>query len=81
MNTTSAALSYMYMYIYLSFSDLAALDLRLASLVFLKMTLVLYRSSLPFILPSSRSHQAQTTCWDHPKMTELYQALGERGDN
>lgn len=23
------------------------------------------------------SHQAQTTCWDHPKMTELYHALGE----
>lgn len=23
------------------------------------------------------SHQAQTTCWDHPKMTELYQALGK----
>lgn len=23
------------------------------------------------------SHQAQTTCWDHPKMTELYQTLGE----
>lgn len=24
------------------------------------------------------SHQAQTTCWDHPKMTELYQALGKQ---
>ncbi|EMP31967.1 Dystrophin-related protein 2 [Chelonia mydas] len=23
------------------------------------------------------SHQAQTTCWDHPKMTELYQALAD----
>lgn len=23
------------------------------------------------------SHQAQTTCWDHPKMTELYQTLGK----
>lgn len=22
------------------------------------------------------SHQTQTTCWDHPKMTELYQSLG-----
>uniref|UniRef100_A0A3Q1BZ94 Dystrophin related protein 2 n=1 Tax=Amphiprion ocellaris TaxID=80972 RepID=A0A3Q1BZ94_AMPOC len=22
-------------------------------------------------------HQAQTTCWDHPKMTELYQALAD----
>lgn len=30
---------------------------------------------------SSPSHQAQTTCWDHPKMTELYQALGEWEDN
>uniref|UniRef100_A0A8C4GMP5 Dystrophin related protein 2 n=1 Tax=Dicentrarchus labrax TaxID=13489 RepID=A0A8C4GMP5_DICLA len=26
---------------------------------------------------SSPSHQAQTTCWDHPKMTELYQALAD----
>uniref|UniRef100_A0A8C1TBN5 Dystrophin related protein 2 n=1 Tax=Cyprinus carpio TaxID=7962 RepID=A0A8C1TBN5_CYPCA len=24
-----------------------------------------------------RSHLAQTTCWDHPKMTELYQALAD----
>ncbi|KFZ60555.1 Dystrophin-related protein 2, partial [Podiceps cristatus] len=23
------------------------------------------------------SHQAQTTCWDHPKMTELYQTLAD----
>lgn len=23
------------------------------------------------------SHQTQTTCWDHPKMAELYQSLGE----
>lgn len=23
------------------------------------------------------SHETQTTCWDHPKMTELYQSLGE----
>lgn len=23
------------------------------------------------------SHQTQTTCWDHPKMTELYQSLGK----
>lgn len=23
------------------------------------------------------SHQSQTTCWDHPKMTELYQSLGK----
>lgn len=27
-------------------------------------------------LPDS-SHQTQTTCWDHPKMTELYQSLGK----
>jgi len=23
------------------------------------------------------SHETQTTCWDHPKMTELYQSLGK----
>uniref|UniRef100_A0A3B5QBF0 Utrophin n=1 Tax=Xiphophorus maculatus TaxID=8083 RepID=A0A3B5QBF0_XIPMA len=23
------------------------------------------------------SHQTQTTCWDHPKMTELYQSLAD----
>lgn len=23
------------------------------------------------------SHQTQTTCWDHPRMAELYQSLGE----
>ncbi|KFQ88439.1 Dystrophin-related protein 2, partial [Phoenicopterus ruber ruber] len=28
-----------------------------------------------FYFPSS--HQAQTTCWDHPKMTELYQTLAD----
>ncbi|KFQ30480.1 Dystrophin-related protein 2, partial [Mesitornis unicolor] len=28
-----------------------------------------------FCFPSS--HQAQTTCWDHPKMTELYQTLAD----
>lgn len=26
------------------------------------------------------SHQAQTTCWDHPKMTELYQTLGKNSE-
>lgn len=26
------------------------------------------------------SHQAQTTCWDHPKMTELYQTLGKNAE-
>lgn len=24
-----------------------------------------------------RGHQTQTTCWDHPKMTELYQSLAD----
>ncbi|XP_066562465.1 dystrophin isoform X5 [Amia ocellicauda] len=24
-----------------------------------------------------QSHQTQTTCWDHPKMTELYQSLAD----
>ncbi|RXM31664.1 Dystrophin [Acipenser ruthenus] len=24
-----------------------------------------------------KSHQTQTTCWDHPKMTELYQSLAD----
>uniref|UniRef100_A0A1A8EZK5 Dystrophin n=1 Tax=Nothobranchius korthausae TaxID=1143690 RepID=A0A1A8EZK5_9TELE len=24
-----------------------------------------------------RNHQTQTTCWDHPKMTELYQSLAD----
>lgn len=28
-----------------------------------------------FLSPSS--HQTQTTCWDHPKMAELYQSLGK----
>ncbi|XP_056423347.1 utrophin isoform X3 [Hyla sarda] len=26
---------------------------------------------------SRNSHQTQTTCWDHPKMTELFQSLGD----
>ncbi|XP_071996962.1 utrophin isoform X3 [Engystomops pustulosus] len=26
---------------------------------------------------SKNSHQTQTTCWDHPKMTELFQSLGD----
>uniref|UniRef100_A0A4W5P6K1 Utrophin n=1 Tax=Hucho hucho TaxID=62062 RepID=A0A4W5P6K1_9TELE len=26
---------------------------------------------------SSEYHQTQTTCWDHPKMTELYQSLAD----
>ncbi|XP_053567811.1 utrophin isoform X2 [Bombina bombina] len=28
-------------------------------------------------LGSESSHQTQTTCWDHPKMTELFQSLGD----
>ncbi|XP_018411868.1 PREDICTED: utrophin-like [Nanorana parkeri] len=26
---------------------------------------------------AQRSHQTQTTCWDHPKMAELFQSLGD----
>eukprot|EP00079_Xenopus_tropicalis_P025766 XP_012819244.1 PREDICTED: utrophin isoform X4 [Xenopus tropicalis] len=26
---------------------------------------------------NEKSHQTQTTCWDHPKMTELFQSLGD----
>uniref|UniRef100_A0A8C2TES0 Dystrophin related protein 2 n=1 Tax=Coturnix japonica TaxID=93934 RepID=A0A8C2TES0_COTJA len=35
--------------------------------------------SQPDMLASfcASSHQAQTTCWDHPKMTELYQTLAD----
>ncbi|MGH0160276.1 UNVERIFIED_CONTAM: hypothetical protein FKN15_053112 [Acipenser sinensis] len=28
-------------------------------------------------VPYYINHQTQTTCWDHPKMTELYQALAD----
>ncbi|XP_058469744.1 utrophin isoform X4 [Solea solea] len=28
-------------------------------------------------VPYYINHQTQTTCWDHPKMTELYQSLGD----
>ncbi|XP_068088193.1 utrophin isoform X3 [Hyperolius riggenbachi] len=28
-------------------------------------------------LSYGHSHQTQTTCWDHPKMTELFQSLGD----
>uniref|UniRef100_A0A8C9VIX9 Dystrophin related protein 2 n=1 Tax=Scleropages formosus TaxID=113540 RepID=A0A8C9VIX9_SCLFO len=44
---------------------------------FLSMT---YSPPLPSLLVCTScffSHQAQTTCWDHPKMTELYQALAD----
>ncbi|PWA27852.1 hypothetical protein CCH79_00000392, partial [Gambusia affinis] len=29
-------------------------------------------------VPYYINHQTQTTCWDHPKMTELYQSLGTK---
>ncbi|TNN72732.1 Dystrophin-related protein 2 [Liparis tanakae] len=35
------------------------------------------RSISPNKVPYYINHQAQTTCWDHPKMTELYQALAD----
>ncbi|XP_053554928.1 dystrophin-related protein 2 isoform X2 [Bombina bombina] len=35
------------------------------------------RATSPNKVPYYINHQAQTTCWDHPKMTELYQALGD----
>ncbi|KAJ8255144.1 hypothetical protein GJAV_G00201450 [Gymnothorax javanicus] len=35
------------------------------------------RAISPNKVPYYINHQAQTTCWDHPKMTELYQALAE----
>ncbi|KAM8953415.1 dystrophin-related protein 2 [Pelodytes ibericus] len=35
------------------------------------------RAISPNKVPYYINHQAQTTCWDHPKMTELYQALGD----
>ncbi|KAM9317369.1 utrophin [Gastrophryne carolinensis] len=28
-------------------------------------------------VPYYINHQSQTTCWDHPKMTELFQSLGD----
>ncbi|GAB1303109.1 Dystrophin-related protein 2 [Apodemus speciosus] len=36
------------------------------------------RAISPNKVPYYINHQAQTTCWDHPKMTELYQTLAER---
>ncbi|KAK2504473.1 hypothetical protein MC885_013560 [Smutsia gigantea] len=33
------------------------------------------RAISPNKVPYYINHQAQTTCWDHPKMTELYQTL------
>ncbi|XP_056625465.1 dystrophin-related protein 2 isoform X2 [Triplophysa dalaica] len=35
------------------------------------------RAISPNKVPYYINHQAQTTCWDHPKMTELYHALAE----
>uniref|UniRef100_A0A8C1F8Q6 Dystrophin related protein 2 n=3 Tax=Cyprinus carpio TaxID=7962 RepID=A0A8C1F8Q6_CYPCA len=35
------------------------------------------RAISPNKVPYYINHQAQTTCWDHPKMTELYQALAD----
>uniref|UniRef100_A0A7M4ETC0 Dystrophin related protein 2 n=1 Tax=Crocodylus porosus TaxID=8502 RepID=A0A7M4ETC0_CROPO len=35
------------------------------------------RAISPNKVPYYINHQAQTTCWDHPKMTELYQTLGK----
>uniref|UniRef100_A0A674JMV5 Dystrophin related protein 2 n=1 Tax=Terrapene triunguis TaxID=2587831 RepID=A0A674JMV5_9SAUR len=35
------------------------------------------RAISPNKVPYYINHQAQTTCWDHPKMTELYQTLAD----
>uniref|UniRef100_A0A674BGA4 Dystrophin related protein 2 n=1 Tax=Salmo trutta TaxID=8032 RepID=A0A674BGA4_SALTR len=35
------------------------------------------RAISPNKVPYYINHQGQTTCWDHPKMTELYQALAD----
>uniref|UniRef100_A0A3B3R1U0 Dystrophin n=1 Tax=Paramormyrops kingsleyae TaxID=1676925 RepID=A0A3B3R1U0_9TELE len=35
------------------------------------------RSVSPNNVPYYINHQAQTTCWDHPKMAELYQSLAD----
>uniref|UniRef100_A0A8C7ZT61 Dystrophin related protein 2 n=1 Tax=Oryzias sinensis TaxID=183150 RepID=A0A8C7ZT61_9TELE len=35
------------------------------------------RAISPNKVPYYINHQAQTTCWDHPKMIELYQALAD----
>ncbi|XP_057205520.1 dystrophin-related protein 2 isoform X1 [Triplophysa rosa] len=35
------------------------------------------RAISPNKVPYYINHHAQTTCWDHPKMTELYQALAD----
>ncbi|XP_068124436.1 dystrophin isoform X17 [Hyperolius riggenbachi] len=33
--------------------------------------------SYGIIKTEAESHESQTTCWDHPKMTELYQSLAD----
>ncbi|XP_053129862.1 dystrophin-related protein 2 isoform X6 [Hemicordylus capensis] len=38
------------------------------------------RAISPNKVPYYINHQAQTTCWDHPKMTELYQTLADLND-
>ncbi|XP_057685973.1 dystrophin isoform X3 [Corythoichthys intestinalis] len=35
------------------------------------------QSTSPNNVPYYINHQTQTTCWDHPKMTELYQSLAD----
>ncbi|XP_054877410.1 utrophin isoform X12 [Poeciliopsis prolifica] len=35
------------------------------------------RAVSPNKVPYYINHQTQTTCWDHPKMTELYQSLAD----
>ncbi|MBN3283430.1 DMD protein, partial [Polyodon spathula] len=35
------------------------------------------RAISPNKVPYYINHQTQTTCWDHPKMTELYQSLAD----
>ncbi|XP_051982361.1 dystrophin isoform X4 [Xyrauchen texanus] len=37
----------------------------------------LERSTSPNNVPYYINHQTQTTCWDHPKMAELYQSLAD----
>uniref|UniRef100_A0A8C2G3E7 Dystrophin n=1 Tax=Cyprinus carpio TaxID=7962 RepID=A0A8C2G3E7_CYPCA len=39
--------------------------------------LPLERSISPNNVPYYINHQTQTTCWDHPKMAELYQSLAD----
>ncbi|KAF3694053.1 Dystrophin-related protein 2 [Channa argus] len=61
-------------------------DTRLTNLIKFKYSLLKKTGSVqipweraisPNKVPYYINHQAQTTCWDHPKMTELYQALAD----